>query len=61
MSPLNNLQAFLTSSGGPRVGIVMMARPGGRGVVRVGLLEAVRGGGVSKSVAKASRGGIGGG
>ena len=32
MSPLNNLQAFLTSSGGPRVGIVMMARPGGRGV-----------------------------
>ena len=34
MSPLNNLQAFLTSSGGPRVGIVMMARPGGRGVVR---------------------------
>ena len=39
MSPLNNLQAFLTSSGGPRVGIVMMARPGGRGVVRVGLLR----------------------
>ena len=38
MSPLNNLQAFLTSSGGPRVGIVMMARPGGRGVVRMGLL-----------------------
>ncbi len=38
MSPLNNLQAFLTSSGGPWVGIVMMARPGGRGVVRMGLL-----------------------
>ena len=39
MSPLNNLQAFLTSSGGPWVGIVIMARPGGHGVVRMGLLR----------------------
>ena len=38
MSPLNNLQAFLTSSGGPWVGIVMMAMLDGRGVVRMGLL-----------------------